>query len=141
MDENTKHLDSSKKNKKIRTLSLEEMEAIVDDCVKVGESLEQGESINVNNFCEKHNIVTTLFYQIIAEAGLKTGKAYPYEFNKEKLKLKSILHAVVGKKGNIIVKPPIVEKLNKEREDVDKFMPGDVLSIENKGNAITLKKM
>ena len=129
-----------KSNRKERTLSDERMTELVNVYIERGKALVEGEKININSFCDEFNIILPLFYQISAEAGQRTGQIFPYETTETKTRISSKHVAVVGKRGNIIIKPVTVENLNKDRTDEEKFVPDDEFDIICSGEQIILNR-
>ncbi len=127
-------------NRKQRILTEDRMTELVNDYIEKGTSLGEGEKINVNDFCNEHNIILPLFYQISAEAGQRTGQIFHYETTDKETKVSTKNLAVVGKRGNIIIKPEIVDGLNIDRNEEDKFVSGVVFDIQCDGNKIILTK-
>lgn len=129
------------KDKKQRILTNDMMTDLVNKFIEKGKSLGEGEKINVNEFCNDHNIILHLFYQISAEVSQRTGAIYPFEKTEGITRKRSKHVAVVGKRGNININPKIVEFLNKNLEDEDKIIDGDEFDIDCSKERIILKKI
>ncbi len=139
---NAETQDTAKtKDKKQRTLTKDMMTDLVNQFIEKGKSLGEDEKINVNDFCNEHNIILPLFYQISAEVGQRTGAIYPFEATEGISRKRSKHVAIVGKRGNIIIKPNTVEYLNKELDDEDKIVEGNEYDIDCNKDQIILKKI
>jgi hypothetical protein len=136
--------EKQKRNSPIR--SFKDKEQLRDELVKAyieeAKLLQEGEKFNASEFCKKHNLQQSLFYEINSLASLKTKEIYDFDFPEIKgEKSYGKKYAVVGKKSNIIIKPPHVAILNKEREEDQKFKPGDKFEVAVDGDIITLTKI
>jgi len=128
-------------NRKQRTLTEDKMTELVNDYIEKGKSLGEGKKINVNDFCNEHNIILPLFYQISAEVSQRTGAVYPFEVTEGITKKRSKHVATVGKRKNIIIKPNTVEYLNEKLDDENKIVEGDEFDIDCNKDQIILKKI
>jgi hypothetical protein len=120
----------------------EDREKVLNDLVEKAKELKEGEKINATEFCNTHNIVYALFLDVYASATKIVENFIPHEFIKEKgTRSSGKKYAVVGERGNIIIKPPHVAVLNEGRDEDRKFKPGDKFEVSASENVITLTKI
>lgn len=128
-----------KKLKKFDKDKVEDKEKVINDLVEKAKELKDDEKINATVFCNTHNIVKALFYDVYASATTIIKNYIPFEFNKEKgSRSYGKKYAVVGKQKNIIIRPPHVALLNENREEDKKIKVGDKFEVSDDGEVITL---
>jgi hypothetical protein len=129
--------------KKIRKFeSSDDRQKVLNDLVEKARELKNDEKINATEFCNTHNIVDALFLDVYASATSIIENYIPHELIKEKgSRSYGKKYAVVGKQGNIIIKPPHVAVLNEGREEDKKFKTGDKFEVAVDGDVITITRI